>query len=61
MGAAAAAIAQAGTARGQGGPSNIQRFVAHYPPTFTGGRDPVVADHWFRQIERILGGHGDYL
>ena len=28
--------------------------MAHHPPTFTGGRDPVVADHWFYQIERIL-------
>ena len=28
--------------------------MAHHPPTFTGGGDPMVADHWFRQIERIL-------
>ena len=28
--------------------------MAHHPPTFPGGRDPVVTDHWFRQIERIL-------
>ena len=28
--------------------------IAHHPPTFTGGGDPVVADHWFRQVERIL-------
>ena len=34
---AAAAIAQAGIAGSQGGPSNLQRFRAHHPPTFTGG------------------------
>ena len=45
MGAAAAAIAQASVAWGQGGPSNLQRFIAHHPPTFTEEGDPVVADH----------------
>ena len=54
MGTAAAVIAQASAFRGQGGPSNLQRFMAHHPPTFTGGGDPVVANHWFRQVERIL-------
>ena len=44
---AAAAIAQASIAGSQGGPSNLQRFRAHHPPTFTGGGDPMVADHWF--------------
>ena len=44
---AAAAIAQAGIAGSQGGSSNLQRFRAHHPPTFTGGGDPMVADHWF--------------
>ena len=34
---AAAAIAQASIAGSQGGPSNLQRFRAHHPPTFTGG------------------------
>ena len=28
--------------------------MAHHPPTFTGGGDPVVADHWFRHVERIF-------
>ena len=28
--------------------------MAHDPPTFTRRGDPVVADHWFRQVERIL-------
>ena len=31
---AAAAIAHASAAGGQGGPSNLQRFIAHHPPTF---------------------------
>ena len=54
IGAVAAAIAQASAAGGQGGPSNLQQFIAHHPPTFTRGRDLMVADHWFRQVERIL-------
>ena len=54
MGATTAAIAEASAAGVQGGPSNLQRFIAHHPSTFTRGGDPVVADHWFRQFERIL-------
>ena len=54
MGAAAAAIAQAGAARGQGGQNNLQRFMVYHPPAFRGGGDPMVADHWFRQVERVL-------
>ena len=54
MGAAVAAITQTSAARGQGGPSNLYRFMTHHPPTFIGGGDLVVADHWFHQIERIL-------
>ena len=49
-----AAIAQASIAGSQGGLSNLQRFKVHHPPTFTGGGDPMVADHWFMQIERVL-------
>ena len=45
MGAVVVAIAQASAVGGQVGPSNLQRFIAHHPPTFTGGGDPVVADH----------------
>ena len=26
----------------------------HHRPTFTGGGDPIVADHWFMQIEKVL-------
>ena len=63
VGAAAAAIAQASIVGSQGGPSNLQRFRAHHPPTFTGGgggrpdggRPLVYVDR-----ERI-GGYGDYL
>ena len=47
MGAVATAIAQAGAAGGQGGPNNLQRFIAHHPPAFRGGGDLMVADHWF--------------
>ena len=45
VGAAAAAIAQASAAGGQGGLNNLQRFMAHHPPTFRGGGDSMVADH----------------
>ena len=45
MGVVVAAIAQTSVAEGQGGPSNLQRFMAHHPPTFIEGGDPVVADH----------------
>ena len=54
VGIATAFIAQAGITGSQGGPSNLQRFRAHHPPTFTGGGDPMVADHWFMQIENVL-------
>ena len=54
VGVAAAAIARASVADSQGGPSNLQRFRAHHPPTFTGGGDPMVADHWFMQLENVL-------
>ena len=54
VGVAAAAIARASVADSQGGPSNLQRFRAHHPPTFTGGGDPMVTDHWFMQIENVL-------
>ena len=54
VGITATAIAQAGIAGSHGGPSNLQRFRAHHPPTFTGGGDLIVADHWFMQIEKVL-------
>ena len=48
VGVAATAIAQASAAGGQGGPSDLQRFMAHHPPSFRGEGDPMVADHWFQ-------------
>ena len=54
VGIAIVAIAQAGIVGSQGGPSNLQKFKAHHPPTFTGGGDPVVVDHWFIKIEKVL-------
>ena len=54
VGVAVPAIAQASIAGSHGGPSNLQRFRAHHPPTFTGGGDLMVADHWFMQIDNVL-------
>ena len=54
VGITVAAIAQDGIAGRQEDPSNLQRFKAHHSPTFTRGGDPMVADHWFMQIEKVL-------
>ena len=54
VGVAEAAIGQAGIAGRQGDPSNLQMFRTHHPPTFTGGKDSMVDDHWFMQIEKVL-------
>ena len=54
VGITANAIAKDGIAGRQEDPSNLQRFRAHHPPTFTGEGDPMVADHWFMQIEKVL-------
>ena len=54
IGVAVATIAHASETRGQGRSSNLQRFKAHHPPTFIGGWDPMVDDHWFRQVEKVL-------
>ena len=54
IGITVAAIAHASIAGSQGGHSNLQRFRAHHPPTFTGGGDPMWVDHWFIQIEKVL-------
>ena len=54
VGITAAAIAQAGIAGKQEYPNNLQRFRAYHPPIFTGGGDPLVVDHWFMQIEKVL-------
>ena len=39
---------------GQGWLNNFQRFKAHHLSSFMGGRDPMMVDHWFRQVERVL-------
>ena len=54
VGIVAVAIAQASAAGSQGGPSNLQRFRAHQPSIFTWGGDPMVADHWFMQVKKVL-------
>ena len=54
VGIAVAAIAHASIAGSQRGPSNLQKFRTQHPPTFTGGGDPMVVDHWFIQIEKVL-------
>ena len=54
VGVVEGAIAQASIAGSQGDPSKTQRFRTHLPPTFTGGRDPMVVDHWFMHIEKVL-------
>ena len=54
VGVAVAAFTQASAVVGQGGPSHLQRFRSHHPLTFTGGGDPMVADHWFMQVEKVL-------
>ena len=54
VGIIANAIARASIACRQGDPSNLQRFRTYHPPTFTGGGDPMVADHWFMQNEKLL-------
>ena len=53
-GVVVAAIAHASIAGSQGDPSNPQRFRTHHPPTFTGGGDPMVTNHWLIQIEKVL-------
>ena len=54
VGVSAAAIAQDSIVGIQGDPSNFQIFRAHHPSTFTGRGDPMVANHWFMQIENVL-------
>ena len=54
LSAAFASFTQVSAAGSQGGPSNLQRLKSHHPLTFIRGGDPMVEDHWFRQIEKIL-------
>ena len=53
VGITAATITQAGITGRQEGPSNLQKVRANHPPTFTRGGYPMVADHWFIQIEKV--------
>ena len=48
MSVAFASFAHVSAVGSQRGPSNLQRFKSHHPPTFTGGGDPMVVDHWFQ-------------
>ena len=48
------AIARASIACRQEDPSNLQRFRAYRPPTFTGGKASMVDDHWFMPNEKVL-------
>ena len=61
IGITANAIAQAGIAGRQEDPSNLHRFRVHHPPTFIGGGDPMVANHWFIRIEKVLEAMEIYL
>ena len=54
VGITANAIARASIACRQEDASNLQRFRTHHPSTFIGRGDPMVVDHWFMQIERVL-------
>ena len=54
VGITTAAITQAGIVGRQEDPNNLQRFRGYHPPTFIGVKDPIVTDHWFMQIEKVL-------
>ena len=60
MGVVVVAIAQTSANRNQGGPSNLQRFIEHHPPTFTGG-----ASSGSRSLVPTggedFGGYGDHI
>ena len=61
VGIMAAAIAQASAAGSQGGPSNLQRFRAHHPPTFTGGGRSDGGRPLVHAGREGVRGYGDYL
>ena len=54
VGITANAIAWASIACRQEDPSNPQGFRTYHPPTFIGGKDPMVVHHRFMQIEKVL-------
>ena len=53
VGITANAIARTSIACRHEDPSNPQRFRAYHPPTFTRGKDSMVDDHSFMQIEKV--------
>ena len=61
VGIAATAIAQASVAGSQGGPSNLQRFRAHHPPTFIRGRRSDGGRPLVHAGREGIRGYGDYL
>ena len=61
VGIAAATIAQASAAGSQGGPSNLQRFRAHHPPTFYRGRRSDGGIPLVHADREGVRGYGDYL
>ena len=61
IGVAAAAIARASVAGSQGSPSNLQRFRAHHPPTFTGGGRSDGGRPLVHADREGIKGYGDYL
>ena len=61
VGITTATIAQAGIAGSQGGPSNLQRFRAHHPPTFTGGRRSNGGRSLVHADRKGVRGYGNYL
>ena len=56
-----AAIAQASIAGSQEDPSNLQRFRAHHPPTFRGGRRSDGGRPLVHADRESVRGYGDYL
>ena len=61
VGITANSIAQAGIAGRQEDPSNLHRFRAHHPPTFTGGRRSGGDRPLVRTDRESVRGYGDYL
>ncbi|MQM09910.1 hypothetical protein Taro_042793 [Colocasia esculenta] len=41
-------------AQDHGGPSTMERFKRILPPSFKGERDPLLAESWMREIEKIF-------
>ena len=61
VGIAAATIAQASVVGSQGCPSNLQKFRAHHPPTFTRGRRSDGGIPLGHTDSEGVRGYGNYL